>query len=115
MAFMVLVACSVATAQFYDPNDANNQANASIIADLPVAPVTGNVTIGENASVLSPSQSQDPNQAQSQTQTSTNINNNSLSNVNTNVAISTSSSANVNTITNANTFNPVIVVNNSNG
>ena len=114
MAFMVLVACSVATAQMYDPNSANNEANASIIADPPLVPVTGNVTMGNNSSVLSPSQSQDPSQAQSQSQTSTVVNTNSLSNTNANGAASSSSSSNNNVIRNTNTFYPVIISTNSN-
>ena len=113
MVFMVLAACSVATAQIYDPNLANNEATASILADPLLLPVTGNITIG-NASILSPSQTQDPSQAQAQTQTSTNVNNNTLSNANTNGVASTSSSVNNNTIRNTNTFNPVIIATNSN-
>lgn len=47
MAFMVLVAFNVAAAEFYDPNDSNNQANASISAsdDHPA------VTPGDNGNV----------------------------------------------------------------
>ena len=113
MVFMVLAACSVATAQIYDPNLANNEATASILADPLLLPVTGNITIG-NASILSPSQTQDPSQAQAQTQTSTIVNNNRLSNNNTNAAISNSSSTNTYVIRNTNTFNPVIISTNSN-
>ena len=117
MAFMVLVVCSVVTAQINDPNPANNQANVSLAVDpvdpLP-DPVTGNITIGDNASILSPSQTQDPSQAQSQTQTLTIVNSNSLLNNNTNAAVSTSSSTNNYVIRNTNTFNPVIISSNSN-
>jgi len=114
MAFMVIAACSVATAQIYDPNPANNEATASILADPLLLPVTGNLTIGGNASILSPSQTQDPGQAQAQTQTSTIVNNNRLSNNNTNAATSNSFSINNYVIRNTNTFNPVIISTNSN-
>lgn len=114
MVFMVLAACSVAAAQMYDPNSANNEATASVLADPPLVPVTGNVTLGNNPSVLSPSQTQDPGQAQSQSQTSTIVNTNSLSNINANGAASSSSSVNNNVIRNTNTFNPIIISTNSN-
>ena len=114
MVFMVLAACSVTTAQMYDPNSANNEATASVLADPPVVPVTGNITIGGNASVLSPHQDPVQSQAQSQSQTSTIVNTNRLSNVNANGAVSSSSSANNNVIRNTNTFNPVIISTNSN-
>ncbi|MEN6291519.1 MAG: hypothetical protein ABFD07_05810, partial [Methanobacterium sp.] len=106
--------CSVATAQIVDPNPANNDATASVIADPPLLPVTGNVTVGGNASVLSPHQDPVQSQAQSQAQTSTIVNNNRLSNNNTNGAASTSSSINSYTIRNTNTFSPVIISNNLN-
>ena len=114
MAFMVLAACSVATAQMYDPNQGNNQANASILADPPLVSVTGNITIGGNASILSPRQDPVQSQAQSQSQTSTIVNTNRLSNTNVNGAGSSSSSSNNNVIRNTNTFNPVIISTNSN-
>ena len=114
MAFMVLAACSVATAQIVDPNPANNEATASVIADPPLLPVTGNVTVGGNASVLSPHQDPVQSQAQSQAQTSTIVNNNRLSNNNTNAATSNFSSTNTYVIRNTNTFNPVIISTNSN-
>ncbi|MEN6293291.1 MAG: hypothetical protein ABFD07_14930 [Methanobacterium sp.] len=114
MAFIVFAACSVATAQMYDPNIENNEATASILAELLLLPGSGNVTIGGNASILSPSQTQDPSQAQSQSQTSTIVNNNRLSNINANGAASNSSSSNTYIIRNTNTFNPVIISTNSN-
>ncbi len=114
MAFMMLAACNVTTAQIFDPNPANNEATASILAELLLLPDTGNITIGDNASILSPHQDPVQSQAQSQAQTSTIVNNNGLSNNNTNAAISSSSSINNNTIRNANTFNPVIVSTSSN-
>ncbi|MGB9978196.1 hypothetical protein [Methanobacterium sp.] len=114
MAFTVLAACSVATAQIYDPNLANNEATASILADPLLLPATGNITIGGNASILSPHQDPVQSQAQSQAQTSTIVNNNRLSNINTNVAASNSSSTNTYAIRNTNTFNPVIISTNSN-
>ena len=114
MVFMVLSVCSIATAQMYDPNSANNEATASVLADPPLESVTGNITIGGNASLLSPHQDPVQSQAQSQSQTSTIVNNNSLSNTNTNAAVSNSSSSNTYVIRNTNTFNPVIVSNNSN-
>ncbi len=114
MAFIVLAACSVATAQIIDPDPTNNEATASILAELLLLPGSGNVTIGGNASILSPSQTQDPGQAQSQSQTSTIVNTNSLSNINANGAASSSSSVNNNIISNTNTFNPVIISTNSN-
>jgi hypothetical protein len=114
MALIVLAACSVATAQIIDPNPVNNQAAASILADPLLLPVAGNVTIGGNASVLSPHQDPVQSQAQSQAQTSTIVNNNRLSNTNTNAAVSNSSSSNTYVIRNINTFSPVIVSNNSN-
>ena len=114
MAFMVLAACSIATAQMYDPNSANNEATASVLADPPLEPVTGNITIGGNASVLSPHQDPVHSQAQSQSQISTIVNNNSLSNINANCAASSSSSINNNVVRNTNTFNTVIISTNSN-
>ena len=114
MAFMVLAACSVATAQIVDPNPDNNQATASVLVDPPLDPVTGNITIGGNASVLSPHQDPVQSQAQSQSQTSTVVNTNSLSNINANGAASSSSSINNNVVRNTNTFNPVIISTNSN-
>ena len=114
MAFMVLTACSVATAQIVDPNPANNEATASILADPPLESVTGNITIGDNASILSPHQDPVQSQAQSQSQTSTVVNNNRLSNINANGASSSSSSINNNIVRNTNTFNPVIISTNSN-
>lgn len=114
MAFIVLAACSVATAQIVDPNPANNEATASILAELLLLPGGGNITVGDNASILSPGQTQDPGQAQAQTQTSTVVNNNSLSNININGVSSSSSSTSGYVIRNNNTFNPVMVSNNSN-
>ena len=115
MAFMVLAACGTSIAQIIDPNLDNNEANASIIADplLLLVDGSGNATIGGNA-ILSPSQTQDPEQAQAQTQTSTVVNNNNLANNNTNAAVSSSSSTNTYTVRNNNTFNPVIISDNSN-
>ncbi|WP_424355501.1 hypothetical protein [Methanobacterium sp. MBAC-LM] len=114
MAFIVLAACSVATAQIVDPDPTNNEATASILAELLLLPGSGNVTMGGNASILSPSQTQDPGQAQAQTQTSTIVNNNRLSNTNANGAASNSSSSNTYVIRNTNIFNPVIISTNSN-
>ena len=116
MAFMVLAACGTSIAQIIDPNPDNNEANASLIADplLLLVDGSGNVTIGGNTSILSPSQTQDPEQAQAQTQTSTVVNNNNLANNNTNAAVSSSSSTNTYTVRNNNTFNPVIISDNSN-
>jgi hypothetical protein len=114
MTFMVLAACGSSIAQIVDPNPDNNQATASILADPLLLPTTGNVTSGGNASILSPSQTQDPNQAQAQTQTSTVVTNNNLANNNTNAAVSSSSSTNTYTVRNNNTFNPVIISDNSN-
>jgi len=73
-----------------------------------------NLTIDPNASILSPSQNETQNQAQAQAQTSNNTNNNTLTNHNTNVAVSTSHATNTNNITNTNTFNPTLVVQNTN-
>ena len=114
MAFIVLAACNVTTAQMYDPDLTNNEATVSILADPLLGSVTGNITVGDNASILSPGQTQDPNQAQSQTQTSTIVNNSPLSNNNTNMAVSSSSSTSTSVIRNTNTFNPVIISSNSN-
>ncbi len=114
MTFIVLAACSVATAQIVDPDLTNNEATASILAELLLLPGSGNVTIGGNASILSPSQTQDPGQAQAQTQTSTIVNNNRLANTNTNGVASNSSSTSNYVIMNTNTFNPVMVSTNSN-
>ena len=72
-----------------------------------------NLTIGPNASI-DPTQNQTQDQAQAQTQVSTNTNTNNLTNTNINVATSTSSSVNTNIISNNNTFNPVVVLSNSN-
>lgn len=73
-----------------------------------------NLTLDPNASLLDPTQNQTQDQAQAQSQTSTNINTNNLTNTNTNVATSTSTSTNFNNISNTNTFNPVLVMSNSN-
>ncbi|OEC87828.1 MULTISPECIES: hypothetical protein [Methanobacterium] len=114
MTFIVLAACSVATAQIIDPDPTNNEATASILAELLLLPGSGNLTIGGNASVLSPHQDPVQSQAQSQSQTSTIVNNNRLSNINANGAASNSSSTNNQVIRNINTFNPVIISTNSN-
>jgi len=72
------------------------------------------LTIDPNVSLLSPSQNQTQDQAQAQAQTSTNNNTNTLTNTNVNVALSSSHANNTNTITNTNTFNPTLVVQNTN-
>ena len=65
-------------------------------------------------SILNPEQLQAEAQAQLQAQASKNDNDNNLTNANVNVAVSTSNATNTNTITNNNTFNPTIVVQNTN-
>ena len=73
-----------------------------------------NLTIDPGVSILSPTQNQTQDQAQAQAQTSTNTNDNDLNNTNVNVAVSTSHADNTNTITNTNTFNPTLVIQNTN-
>jgi len=98
-----------------DPNDTNNFAEVSLIANAPVdAPIATNINIGAIISILSPHQTQNQNQAQLQAQTSINTNNNSLTNNNINVAVSTSTATNTNHISNNNTFNPVLIISNKN-
>lgn len=80
--------------------------------DLPVDdPI---ITIGDNASVLSPKQSQYQGPIQVQIQNSININNNILTNNNINIAFSVSSANNTSNITNNNTYDPAIAVSNLN-
>jgi predicted outer membrane repeat protein len=67
-------------------------------------------TVSTFITVIVPSQSQ----TQTQTQNSINTNTNNLTNNNVNVASSNSSAANTNNIVNANSFDPVIVLDNSN-
>jgi len=73
-----------------------------------------NLTIDPNASILSPTQNQTQDQAQAQAQSSNNTNANNLTNTNVNVAVSSSTATNTNNITNTNTFNPTLVVQNTN-
>jgi hypothetical protein len=65
-------------------------------------------TVGDNASILDPSQNQTQDQAQAQGQSSSNTNNNSLNNSNNNTANSSSTATNNISIINTNTFNPII-------
>ncbi len=89
-------------------------ATAGMIGAASAQLVDINLTIGAGVSLLDPSQNQTQDQAQAQTQVSTNTNDNNLTNTNTNVAVSSSTATNTNTINNTNTFNPVLVVSNSN-
>ena len=73
-----------------------------------------NLTIDPGVSILSPSQNQTQDQAAAQAQTSNNSNANNLTNNNINVALSSSTATNTNNITNNNTFNPILVVQNTN-
>jgi len=73
-----------------------------------------NLTIDPNASILSPTQNQTQDQAQAQAQSSNNTNANNLTNTNVNVAVSSSNATNTNHITNNNTFNPTLIVQNTN-
>lgn len=73
-----------------------------------------NITVGDDASVLSPAQNQTQDQAQAQAQTSNNTNNNSLNNSNNNTANSNSAATNNISIVNTNTFNPFIFLNSEN-
>ena len=73
-----------------------------------------NLTIGAGAHILDPTQNQTQDQAQAQAQSSNNNNTNTLTNNNTNVAVSTSTATNTNTISNTNTFNPTLIVQNTN-
>jgi len=76
--------------------------------------ISGNITIGDNAFILDPSQNQNQNQSQGQSQNLTNINNNFLTNSNKNTANSDSYGNNTNNITTNNTFDPNLAINNLN-
>ena len=89
-------------------------ANVSVFVPLAAPTQAANITIGTDASILSPNQSQHQDPVQAQTQASINENINSLTNNNVNLANSSSIAVKSNNMSNNNTFNPVVNLNNSN-
>jgi hypothetical protein len=73
-----------------------------------------NIIINGNSSLLDPTQSQTQDQAQTQIQASININTNNLTNSNVNIADSAPIAINANNISNINTFNPIMILDNLN-